>query len=90
VVFFVAALKLAVNVSRLHGVWVKRSNQKVWGNVLKVSQAVSSFPPRFLQGTVTEEKSKATHHVYPSPTSTDDGKVLFQLSSGNSPVTKFS
>lgn len=78
-IFFVVALKLALNISRLHGMWVKRSSQEVWGNVLKVSHAVSSFLPPFLQGTVTEEKSKATHHVYPSPTSMDDGKVALQF-----------
>lgn len=52
--------------------------------MLRVSHAVSPLLPRFPQGTVTEEKSKATHHVYPSPTSMDDGNVLLQFLSGNS------
>lgn len=66
-----------------------KKQPKVWGNVLKDSHAVSSLLPPFPQGAVTEEKSKATHHVYPSPTSMDDGKVAFQFLSGNSLVIKF-
>lgn len=89
VVFFVLVLRLAFSISGLHGMWVKRRNRDVPGNMLKVSHAVSSLLPPFPQGTVTEEKSKATHHVYPSPTSMDDGKVAFQFLSGNSLVTKF-
>lgn len=54
--------------------------------MLWVSHVVSPLLPCFPQGTVTEEKSKATHHVYPSPTSMDDGNVLLQFLSGNSPV----
>lgn len=71
------------------GCGYKEAAEKFGGNVLKVSHAVSSLPLPFPQGTVTEEKSKATHHVYPSPTSMDDGKVAFQFLRGNSLVTKF-
>ncbi|XP_010214888.1 PREDICTED: SWI/SNF complex subunit SMARCC1-like, partial [Tinamus guttatus] len=40
---------------------------------LKLANKLKDIVKRH-QGTVTEEKSKATHHVYPSPTSLDDGK----------------
>lgn len=29
------------------------------------------------QGTFTDEKSKASHHVYPYPSSQEDGKLVF-------------
>lgn len=50
---------------------------------MRVSHAVSPLFAFFSQGTVTEEKSKATHHVYPSPTSMDDGNTLGQFGNGN-------
>ncbi|XP_075348280.1 SWI/SNF complex subunit SMARCC1 [Mycteria americana] len=42
---------------------------------LKLANKLKDIVKRH-QGTVTEEKSKATHHVYPSPTSTDDDEWL--------------
>ncbi|XP_014116147.1 PREDICTED: SWI/SNF complex subunit SMARCC1 [Pseudopodoces humilis] len=42
---------------------------------LKLANKLKDIVKRH-QGTVTEEKSKATHHVYPSPTSMDDDEWL--------------
>ncbi|NXQ49723.1 SMRC1 protein, partial [Catharus fuscescens] len=42
---------------------------------LKLANKLKDIVKRH-QGTVTEEKSKATHHVYPSPTSVDDDEWL--------------
>ncbi|KYO33298.1 hypothetical protein Y1Q_0002511 [Alligator mississippiensis] len=42
---------------------------------LKLANKLKDIVKRH-QGTVTEEKSKATHHVYPSPTSLDDDEWL--------------
>lgn len=40
---------------------------------LHISDAVFAFA--FYQGIITEDKSKATHHIYPVPTSLDEGNM---------------
>lgn len=34
-----------------------------------------SFPLCLLQGSITDDKSKATHHIYPSPSQQEEGRV---------------
>lgn len=31
-----------------------------------------------LQGSITDDKSKATHHIYPSPSQQEEGRVEFK------------
>ncbi len=33
-----------------------------------------------LQGSITDDKSKATHHIYPSPSQQDEGTVEMSVS----------
>lgn len=45
--------------------------------IFRKVQLFEHFPFFLLQGSITDDKSKATHHIYPSPSQQDEGMVEF-------------